>query len=168
MIARMSPVIALSLFAAFYGLGTLATAQDNPNLAFAQKAAAMNRFEIEAAKLALDLGKDAPAKEYAKDMIEDHSKSLIELEEAASAEQVPLSKELDPESSRKLQALREAPAADFDQAYLSTQVVAHEAAVQLFMSYSKDGPDGALKNYAAHAIGTLRTHDIRIHGLTEK
>lgn len=168
MAARRTPVIALSLFAAFYGLSTFGHCTGQSQSGLCSKAAAMNRFEIASAKLALNLGKDAPAKEYAQDMIEDHSKSLVELEEATSAEQVPLSIEQDPESSKKLQALREAPAADFDQAYLSTQVVAHEAAVQLFMSYSKDGPDGALKNYAAHAIGTLRAHDIRIHGLADK
>lgn len=166
--ARMTALIALSLLSTICALETPAIAQDNPNQAFAQNAATMNRFEIESAKLALDLGKDARAKEYAQDMIEDHSKSLVELGEAASAERVPLPRELDPESSKKLQALREAPAADFDQAYLSTQLVVHETAVQLFMAYSKDGPDGALKNYAAHTVGTLRMHDIRIHGLTDK
>ncbi|MCL7999805.1 DUF4142 domain-containing protein [Brucella sp. 21LCYQ03] len=168
MSTRMTGGIALCLLSLFYPLHTSAFAQDNRNLVFAQKAATMNRFEIESAKLALALGKDASAKKYAHDMIEDHSKSLVELEMAASAERVLLSNDLDPESYKKLQALREAPAADFDQAYLSTQVAAHEIAVQLFMTYSKDGPDGALKNYAGHTLGTLRTYNVRIHGLTNK
>jgi len=165
---RMITVSALGVIASLYVLGSSAVAQDNAKQSFAQKAALSNRFEIEAAKLALQKGKDGSAKEYAQDMIDDHSKSLSELEEAAKAERVILPLELDAENMKKLKGLSEAPASDFDQAYLSTQVVAHEDAVELFMSYSKDGPNGMLKNYAMQTVGTLRAHSIRIHGLTNK
>jgi putative membrane protein len=161
-------VIAVLALAAFPGLVEPTLAQDGAAQKFAQDAAMSNRFEVEAAKIALDVGRDQSAKDFAQDMLDDHSRSLAELEKAAEAEKVSLPTEQDAGTKEKLQALRDASANDFDQAYLSTQVAAHEDAVHLYDTYAKGGPEGALKNYASRTVGTLRTHNVRIHGLTHQ
>lgn len=81
-------------------------------------------------------------------------------------EKISLPTGLDDEDTKKLAALKGASEADFDQAYLSTQVTARENAVALFTAFAKDGPDGPIKNFAANSIGTLRTHTVKVHGLT--
>ena len=161
-------VVAVMAFTASSGLVQPSFGQEGAAQSFARKAAVSNRFEIDAAKIALEKGKDQSAMKFAQDMMNDHSESLVELEEAAKAENVSIPATLDPDNTAKLAALNKAPTTDFDQAYLSTQVAAHEDAVRMFMAYSKDGPDGALKNYATKTVGTLRTHNIRIHGLTHQ
>ena len=147
----------------------IASAQDaNAPEIFARKAAVSNMFEIEAAKLAVEKGRDDKAKEFARDMISDHGKATGELMKAADSQKVTLPTALDPEHQKKLDALKAASTTDFDQAYLSTQVSAHEEAVVLFDGYAKNGAAGALKSFAETTLGTLRTHNVRIHGLTTK
>lgn len=135
---------------------------------FAEKAAVSNTFEIEAAKLVLDRGKDPAAKTFAADMISDHEQAGIALANAAGEEHVQLPAGLDDEHREKLEALKSSSDQDFDQAYLSTQISAHEEAVSLFEHYAKNSSGGPLKSFAEKTLGTLRTHTIRIHGLTKE
>lgn len=160
--------IALLSFTCLWVMTVPVMAQDGAKSSFAQMAANSNRFEVEAARIALEKGRDQSAKDFAKDMLHDHTKSMEDLEQAAKNEGIALPSALDAEHMTKLEALNQAAESDFDQAYLSTQVAAHEDTVRLFMTYSQDGPDGALKNYATQSVGTLRTHNIRIHGLANQ
>lgn len=100
-------------------------------------------------------------------MLMDHRKAASDLEEAAAKENIDLPDGLDKEHSDKLTALSSAIEADFDQAYLSTQVVIHEEAIRLFTSFAADGRDGPIKNFATATLGTLRMHAIKVHGLTD-
>lgn len=144
-----------------------AQSQESGSQAFIQKAAYSNTFEIEAAKLAVSRSRDAAAKQFAQDMIMDHTNAATDLERAARDEQIAVPAGLNDEDAKKLAALKGATETDFDQAYLSTQVTAHEDAVVLFTAFAKDGPDGPVKNFAMATIGTLRTHSIKAHGLTD-
>ncbi len=135
---------------------------------FAAKAAMSNMFEIEAANIEVASGKADDAKQFAHDMIRDHGKAGSALSDAAQKDGIELPAALDAEFTSKLAALRQSDAADLDQAYLSTQVAAHEQAVNLFESYSKQGPDGQLKRTAAKILPDLRMHLTRIRGLTSK
>lgn len=135
---------------------------------FAAKAAMSNMFEIEAAKIEIASGKADDAKQFAQDMIRDHGKAGPVLNNAAKQDGIELPAALDAEYTSKLAALRQSDAANLDQAYLSTQVTAHEEAVNLFDRYSKQGPDGQLKRTAAKILPDLRMHLTRIRGLTLK
>ncbi|MCV9966812.1 DUF4142 domain-containing protein [Pararhizobium sp. BT-229] len=132
---------------------------------FAQKAAMSNTFEIEAARLAFDRSKYGSVKAFAKDMIADHGVAALELAQATADELIPLPAGLDEEYQQKLRALKRTSDADFDQAYLSTQLVVHEGAVALFQNYLKEGDDGPLKTFADSALGMLRDHNGRIQAL---
>ncbi|WP_276121927.1 DUF4142 domain-containing protein [Pararhizobium qamdonense] len=134
---------------------------------FAEKAAISHTFEIEAAKLVLDRGKDPAAKSFAADMISDHeqagvgwqtlqAKSMCSFQRASTTNTV------------ESEALKSSSDQDFDRAYLSTQISAHEEAVSLFEHYAKNSSGGPLKSLAEKTLGTLRTHTVRIHGLTKE
>jgi putative membrane protein len=135
---------------------------------FATRAATANMFEMEAANVEMQRGNAADAKGFANDMLTDHGQAGPLLEGAAKKEGVTLPAMLDDEHKKKIEALQHTDASDTDQAYLSTQLTAHQEAVDLFVQYSKQGPDGDLKNVANNLIPTLRAHLVRVQGLTSK
>jgi putative membrane protein len=135
---------------------------------FVRKAAASNEFEIEAAKIALERARDEAAKSFAKDMITDHGQAGAALAKAASGEHIDMPQDIDNLHHKQLDALRGSSETDFDQAYLSTQVTAHEDAVTLFEDYVRQSERGQIKAFAEKTLGTLRAHNVRIHGLTKE
>ncbi|KAA0687374.1 DUF4142 domain-containing protein [Neorhizobium sp. P12A] len=135
---------------------------------FAQKASVSNLFEIEAAKIEIANGKAVDAKQFAQDMLRDHVKAALPLAEAANDDGVTVSQSLDAEYQQKLEALRMSDAVNVDQAYLSTQVTAHQQAYELFQAYSKDGPDGSLKHAASNMLPDLHMHLTRVQGIANK
>jgi putative membrane protein len=135
---------------------------------FATKAASANMFEIAAANIEVNKGRDAAAKQFATDMLKDHGKAGPELEAAAKKNGVTVPSSLGDEDKKKVDALEANDSANLDQAYLSTQLTAHQDAVDLFESYTKTGPDGQLKNTAGKFLPDLRMHLVRVQGLTSK
>jgi putative membrane protein len=75
---------------------------------------------------------------------------------------------LDVEHQQKVESLQNSDPANFDQAYLSAQVTAHQDAFALFEAYAKDGPEGRLKNTASKILTDLHMHLTRVQGLTSK
>lgn len=156
---------ALSLFVALGSFSIASAAEMSPN-EFVAKASASNQFEIEAATLANEKALHPETRQFAESMLEDHGKAGSELAEAAKQEGVAVPTEMPTEFKEKIDALKAAAPGEFDQAYQSSQVAAHEEAVALFSAYSKQGKDGALKTFAFKTLPTLHTHEVRIHGLT--
>lgn len=132
---------------------------------FASEVASSDLFEIEAARLVIERGKDPKAIDFANQMLRDHQKASAGLIEAAKADNVALTPKMSDEHRKQLGALKGAAEADFDQAYFSTQITAHENAIALIEAYAKDGEAGALKAHAESVLGTIRTHAMRAHDL---
>ncbi|EJB01785.1 putative outer membrane protein [Rhizobium leguminosarum bv. trifolii WSM597] len=135
---------------------------------FAQKASMSNMFEIEAAKIEISKGRAVDAKQFAQDMLRDYGRAVAPLADAAKNDGVTVSQSLDVAHQQKLDALRNSDAANLDQAYLSTQVIAHQQAYEIFKAYSKEGPDGSLKNTAAKMLPDLHMHLTRVQGMANK
>lgn len=135
---------------------------------FAAKAAMSNTFEIQAAKIELSKGKASEAKGFAQMMLDDHGRAGPQLEAAAKADGIPLPAALNEEHKNKLMALEQSDSANLDQAYLSTQVSAHQEAVTLFEEYSAKGPAGNLKEAAAKLVPDLKKHLKHVQELTAK
>ncbi len=135
---------------------------------FATKAAISNMFEVEAGKIEIAKGRADDAKQFAQDMVKDHGKAATMLHDAAAQDGVALPDALDDEHKQKLAALQQSDPSNLDQAYLSTQLTAHQQAVELFDAYSKKGPDGQLKRSAEKLLPDLRMHLTRVQALTSK
>ena len=135
---------------------------------FVTSAATSNMFEVEAAKIETAKGKAQDARGFADDMLKDHGRAGSMLADAAREDGIALPTAIDDEHSKKLEALRQSDASNLDQAYLSTQVTAHEEAVTLFADYAQKGPDGAVKRAAQKILPDLRMHLTRIQGLASK
>jgi len=133
---------------------------------FAKEAAAGNEFEILSSELALKRSQSPEVREFAQTMIDDHSRAQEELQAAAKGDSVSMAPELSMEQKQTLQALGQAEESQFDSAYLSAQLKAHDQAIALLGSYADKGAAGGLKTYATAHYPTVRTHKVRAESLT--
>jgi putative membrane protein len=162
----MHTFIRSAMTAAFFSLGGFTWAQALSPQEFAAQAAAGDHFELRSSQMALEISKDEKIRAFAQDMLRDHAKSAGELKEAVKADKVQLREQPVAEADAKLEELKSMSGKAFDQAYLAEQVSAHEKAVTLFDSYSKDGQAGWLKRFAQATFPTLRMHLVRLKSMT--
>jgi len=125
---------------------------------FIKEAATSDMLEIDAAKIAEQTG-NADEKQFAQQMITDHTKTSNELNSLVpSDKKSALPTALDDSSQKKLDKLRDAKADDFAGQYDPMQVSAHKDAVSLFERYAKGGDDPKLKDCAGKTLPALQHH----------
>ncbi|OYW51957.1 MAG: hypothetical protein B7Z31_13155 [Rhodobacterales bacterium 12-65-15] len=126
--------------------------------AFAQRATSSNMFEIMSSELALQAGQSEEVRAFAEQMIADHTAAGERMMVAATAEGLTPTNDLMPDHQAQLDTLSTMTAEEFDAAYLSAQVAAHDEAVTLFSGYASQGAEGPLKAFAAETLPTLEGH----------
>lgn len=136
--------------------------------AFAEKAASANMFEIESSELALDQATNDDVKAFAQHMIDDHTAAGEKMKAAAQTDGVTPPAAMAAKEQAELEKLQGAAGGDFDAAYLTAQVAAHDEAVALFESFSQGGQESALKSFAAETLPTLEEHQSAVHALAGK
>ena len=125
---------------------------------FIKEAATSDMLEIEAAKIAQQKG-NADEKQFAKQMVTDHTKTSSELKGLVPAEmKSALPTALDDSSQKKLDKLRDTKPEDFAGQYDPMQISAHKNAVSLFERYAKSGEDPKLKDWAGKTLPALQHH----------
>lgn len=125
---------------------------------FIKEAATSDMLEVDAAKIAQQKG-NADEKQFARQMVTDHTKTSSELKGIVSADmKSALPTALDDSSQKKLDKLRDTKPQDFAAQYDPMQVSAHNDAVSLFERYAKGGEDPKLKDWAAKTLPTLQHH----------
>jgi putative membrane protein len=130
-----------------------ASGPESADVEFIRKASEGGLKEVEAGKLASENALNAEVRAFAKQMVDDHSKSNAEL--------VALTSMQAPTPAQK-------PAADegligvtgpaFDRAYMAKMVADHQATVELFEAEARDGKDDALRKWATQKLPTIRGH----------
>jgi putative membrane protein len=127
---------------------------------FVAKAAATDMFEIAAAKLAEKRSKNADVKAFAAMMIHDHTLSTANLKAAikASGAAVTPPAALPGDMQAKLDALKAASDADFDKAYIASQVQAHTDALPAMQAYAANGDTPQIKDFAAKTAPVVQAH----------
>ena len=136
---------------------------------YVKLAADSDNFEIQSSKLALMRSKRADVKALAHQMITDHmqtSKSLMAALSNADRKITPPSMTLSAANMSKIQLLKKAPKASFDNLYLQQQMQAHQMAWSLHKGYAADGTDPALKQVASMAVPIVEMHTQRLKSLT--
>jgi putative membrane protein len=138
--------------------GTAAT-QMSPQQ-FALTVGSANKFEVMESELALAQASDPKLKEFARMMVKDHTVALQELQAAAKAGNIVLPPDiaLDAMHQAKIDAIKNRKGADFDQAYRTDQVQAHQQAIAILDTYAQAGGNAALKAWAAKALPAVRKH----------
>jgi putative membrane protein len=133
---------------------------------FANEAAASNQFEILSAEVALKRSQSPEVKDFAASIIKDHRRAQDELQAAAKADSINLTVNLTAEQVQSLKALEQAEDSQFDSAFLSAQMKAHDRAISILGSYADAGEAGSLKTWATAYYPTVRMHKVRSQSLS--
>ena len=135
---------------------------------FVKQAALSDMTEIASSKLAQERG-DADAKNFAAQMITEHTKTSNELKALVTSglkAEVPAS--LDEAHQKNIDKLKDAKKEDFTSDYATMQVSAHKDAVSLFERYAKGGEDPKLKEWAGKTLPHLQHHLEMAQNLNKK
>jgi putative membrane protein len=127
---------------------------------FANAAASSDAFEIAASQLALTASTSAKIKAFAKHMIDGHTESTAKLKAAAAKTSPAIAPDptLSPAQQNKLDALKTLKGADFDRAYATAQVDAHEPTLATLKDYSTNGATPELKAFATELVPIVTAH----------
>ncbi len=136
---------------------------------YVKLAADGDNYEIQSSKVALMRSKRADVKSFAKQMITDHtqtSKSLMAALSNNDRKITPPSMTLSDANMSKIQLLKKAPKASFDDLYIQQQMQAHQTAWSLHKGYATDGTDPALKQVASTAVPIVEMHLQHLKSMT--
>lgn len=150
-----------STFAAMPASADTAAAPFNVDKAsFVKQVTSSNMFEIESSKLAEAKAKDADVKEFARQMIADHTKAGEGLKKAAKMDDA--APAMSPKHAAMIETLKGASDQEFQPLYIEMQTVAHMEAVTLFATYAKGGDDAAVKAFAKETLPKLEMHKMHV------
>ncbi len=128
------------------------------DLAFMNDAAPGGLAEVKLGRLAAERSTSPQVKEFAQQMIADHSKAGQKLEQLAQLKKVKLSPGILPQSKQTKEKLSKLSGENFDREYVKTMVQVHEKDVAAFAAVSKNATDADVKAFAAATLPTLQHH----------
>lgn len=137
---------------------TATTTQSADSTSFPVMAASSDMFEVSSSKAAQEKATSADVKAYAQHMITDHTKTTTELKALASKKNITLPAAPLAKHQKRIQALSTQSAKDFDKAYMTAQVQAHQEAVSLFEEAANTNSDPELKAFAQKTLPALKMH----------
>ena len=124
--------------------------------------------EVELGQIAQTKAANPEVKNFARMMVEDHTKANTELKSLAAKKNITLPTTMNSGNQATLTELQNLVGADFDREYVAAMVDDHEADVQLFESQAADDSDPDAKAFAAKTLPTLRKHLEMIKGIQAK
>jgi putative membrane protein len=133
---------------------------------FIKVAGQTDEFERESGKLATERASSSDVREFAQQMIKDHTQTTQDLMQAAKEGGLnPPAKPpgLAPDQKKALQMLTDSEKSEFDALYLSFQAKAHSGALGLMKGYSTNGTNQALVKAAEKTAPMIQDHLDQIH-----
>lgn len=125
--------------------------------AFVPMATSSNLFEIESSRLALDRARNPEVRRFARQMIRDHNVATRRMAAVVRRSGVPMPPPaLIPRHQQMLATVQ--GAADFDAAYMSAQVMAHQESIALFTAYGTNGDVPPQAKFARATLPNLQMH----------
>ncbi len=125
---------------------------------FVTQAAQASLAEVQLANLAQQRASSDEVKEYARKMVQDHTKANNELKQLAAQKQLTVPTTLDAKHQAAKAQLSGLSGEPFDNTYMSLMQQDHANVVALFQQQSNQGQDADLKNWAAKMVPTLQAH----------
>ena len=130
---------------------------------FVDKAAAGGLAEVQLGKLAMDKGQSMEVKQFARKMVEDHSKANTELKQIAQKKNMEVPAKLDAKHQMVYDKLVKLTGADFDKEYMRAMAEDHDDTVKLFKEQSETGQNPELKAFAMKTLPVIEKHDDMAH-----
>ena len=125
---------------------------------FAVAAADGGMIEVKLAELAATNASSKTVKDFAQNMIKDHSKANEELKALAQQKNISLPATLSDDKQKDYDDLAKKKGKDFDKAYASFMVDDHKEDVDEFEKAAKECKDPDVKAWAAGKVPTLQHH----------
>jgi len=133
------------------------TALDDDGSTFMKKAAVGGIMEVEAAKIALKNASNAEVKNFAQQMLTDHTKANKELKDLAIKKKIITPDALPAEDQIHMDAMKKMMGNEFDKHYVAMMVTDHEKTVKLF-EQGKQNKDTSLKSWATNTLAVIEGH----------
>jgi putative membrane protein len=125
---------------------------------FMRQAAQAGLFEVSKSELALTRSDNRHVRQFAAQMIRDHTKANRQLKRLAAGKGVRLPHRPNAEQRRIIRRLSGLSGRHFDCAYRAVQVRAHLQTIAIFLREVRHGRDTAVTAYAAMTLPVLRMH----------
>jgi len=125
---------------------------------FVLEAAMMDMMEIQGAQLAQQKAQSQGVKDLARQIQQDHSQSLQQLQQIAQSMNLTLPTTLPSHVQQKLMVKSMLPAAKFDMAYLASQQESHAKAVTSYALHQNMVQDQQLKQYVSQTLPKVQQH----------
>jgi putative membrane protein len=124
---------------------------------FATQAAQDGLAEVEIARLAEQRASDPAVKDFARQLVKEHSANDKQLKSIARSEGITLPKKLSTDDRKTRDELAKLSGQQFDQRFLQVQVQDHQKAIDLFQKQADNG-SGKLQAYAKNTLPHLQMH----------
>lgn len=131
-------------------------------------AAEINLYEIEVGKLALQKALNADVKDFARMLIDDHTKSLEELKALASKKAITMPTTMPAEMTADLDMLKAKATVDFDKHFINMMADGHEKAADKMTEIAQKIKDNDFKLWASRQIDAFITHRDQAKKLEQK
>ncbi len=125
---------------------------------FMMKAAQSDIAEIQGGQAAKDKAASDAVRKFADQMVRDHTKTSEQLKGMAQSRSVSVPTTPSAKDQQEMKKMSGMSGADFDRAYMASQVRAHRDAVALFEKQAKSGKDAELKAFASSTLPALQDH----------
>lgn len=138
------------------------------NQEFVTQATQGNLAEIELGQLAQKRAASAEVKQYAQQMITDHTQAQNQLKQLAAQKKLTIPQSVGEQNKQVAANLSKLSGADFDRAYMNQMVQDHQKTVSLFQREAEQGQDPDLQAFASTKLPTLQQHLQQAQSLADK
>lgn len=127
---------------------------------YVANAAMGDMYEIESSRLALEQSQSSEVREFAQQMINDHTATTTRIKSIVTDANLGLTPptQLDSRRAGMLNQLKNVSATEFDTAYLNQQTTAHREALQLHTSFAEGGDNEQLRAFAEETAPKIQRH----------
>jgi putative membrane protein len=125
---------------------------------FAKTAYQGNLAEINVAQIAVQRASSNDVKQYAQELVDDHTKANEQLKQIATSKGIDLPSEVDSQAKSEQDRLSQLSGSDFDRQFLDQQKKDHQKTIALFQQEASQGQDPDLKSYASDNLSKLQQH----------
>ncbi len=125
---------------------------------FLQDMAQGNRVEVQLGRIAEQKATDPEVKDFARRMINDHSKLQNQLETFASARNLKLPTSTTTQQQNLVSQLQGASSSDFDRQYITTMLQEHKQDIAKVQQQMAATQDPAVQDLAAKTLPILQNH----------
>ncbi len=158
-----------ALFIAAAGSGFAADSKVNAaDEKFIKQTGEAGKAEVKIATLGAQKAARADVKEFASQLVTDHTKINTELASLAESKNVDLSAVISADGANKFKELEKESGKDFDSAFLAHMEDCHERSVNSFEEAQNDATDGELKTWVGKTLPTLKAHLQKVRDLRTK